>query len=368
MQYSESFKNYVQTVIGQKISSFNKVVNLECSLTTECLNDCSYCAADIRGEQGEIDFDVLIKHIENYKSYAELNRSKFLVALVGADNFLYSKFNELVEYLGQHKIKYYVKGNASTLTKVRALKLKETGCLMIRLTVYGEPEIHNANRGLDTFDLLVERTLMTKEIGLPVLWHLSVGAENIESMKRLIPFVQSLGLDGVTEGRIARAGAAADHKFTDLTPSQWKEFLLYVLQYYYNKDEPNKFNIQFRDKLWIPLLVEEGLLDLSKFENNTFRCGCDTVTDLATIDFRGYIKGCALFESCAQAATPGTNVIKFIPNNEKKVFVAKENATQLNNSFCSKCDYFNFCRGCRAITLANTGDLNAQDPQCWIMR
>lgn len=355
-----ALKSAIQNIFAQRINAYAQSLTLECELTTRCLNNCSYCGADIREQQGEVDFDVLAGHLQAYAGHARAQGLNFGVILVGGDPALYSRFDELLTYLAVNGIRYFVKGNASTLSQKRAARLRETGCEGIKLTCYGEAEMHNAHRGLDTFKLLVERTNLARAHGLPVAWHLSVGKENLASVRRLLPFIASIHLAAVTEGRIGRFGRlAGDADFVDLTPQEWRDFLLELL--HFHQRNPG-FNLAYRDKLWVPLLVEEGLLDLEPFRGQGIRLGCDLFSAMATVDFRGYLKGCGLIESTAKQ-------VVFRPGAEKRaVYLARDSARIEEGSTCAVCTYRDFCRGCRAITLAHTGNVHDQDPQCWMNR
>lgn len=344
------------------MGAYPKALALECELTTRCLNNCSYCGADIYAQQGELDFDVLCGHLQAYAAHARENGLDLMVSLVGGDPFLYTHFDALLTYLAENKISYLVKGNASTMTQKRAMRLKETGCACIKLTFYGEQSVHDAHRGLDTLKLLEERSKMARALGLPVVWHLSVGKENLESVRHALPYIHSLKIDAVVEGRVGKLGRLADDTdFEDLMPHEWRGFLLDLL-HFYEHHRSEGFNLGFRDKLWVPLLVEEGLLDLEPLRGNGIRLGCDLFANSATVDFRGYLKGCGLLESAEKQ-------VVFHPGKEKRhVYLSHETANLRQGSVCAMCTYHDFCRGCRAMALAHTGDANAQDPQCWLHR
>lgn len=360
--YDLAFKAHIQNIFAQRAASYANMISLECELTTRCLNDCSYCGADIYEQQGEVDFGVLTGHLKAYAAHARETGLNFVVSLVGGDPFLYTRFDELLVFLAENNIRYFVKCNASTLTRKRAARLKETGCLSLKMTFYGEAPVHDAHRGLDTLKLLEERSKMARSLGLPVVWHLSVGKENLESVRRSLPYIHSLHLDGVAEGRVGQLGRLAeDADFEDLTPQEWRGFLLDLLHYYY-RHRADGFNLAFRDKLWVPLLVEEGLLDLEPLRGKGIRLGCDLFANGATVDFRGYLKGCGLLESAEKQ-------VVFHPGMaQRAVYLSRETAALQEGSVCATCHYHDFCRGCRALALAHTGDVNAQDPHCWLNR
>lgn len=362
MSYDPAFKSRIQEIFARRVAAYSNNLGLECELTTRCLNNCSYCGADIFEQQGEVDFGVLTGHLKAYAAHAQETGANFVASLVGGDAFLYTRFDELLTFLAENDIRYLVKCNASTLTRKRAERLKETGCTVLKMTFYGEAQVHNAHRGLDTLKLLEERSKMARSLGLPVVWHLSVGKENLESVRRSLPYIRSLNLDGVVEGRVGKIGRLAEEAdFADLTSLEWRGFLLELLHFYYRYGTEG-FNLGFRDKLWIPLLVEEGLLDLAPLRGTGIRMGCDLFANAATVDFRGYLKGCGLLEAAQK------NVIFHPAAQKRAVFLSKDTATLKEGSVCASCIYHDFCRGCRAIALAHSGDASAQDPHCWLGR
>ncbi|CAK0762116.1 hypothetical protein CCP3SC15_2820002 [Gammaproteobacteria bacterium] len=359
MPYDQAYQAHIQHLFAQRIAAYPKSVLLECELTTRCLNNCSYCGADIREEKGEVDLDLLSRHLRAYAAYAKEKGSDLRVILVGGDPVLHGRFDELLGFLAANGIRYGVKGNASTLSRKRLERLKETGCMGVKLTCYGEAEVHDAHRGFDTFNLLVTRSRLARALGLAVIWHLSVSKENLDSLRRLPPFLHAMNLNAITEGRVGKLGRLAkDATFTDITYQEWRDFLLDLL-HFHHRHWRQGFTLAFRDKLWVPLLVEEGLLDLEPFRGNGIRLGCDLAGDMATVDFRGYLKSCGLLEAVSKW---------YFTLGERTVFLAKETMGSTTGAACSRCLYHDFCRGCRAITLANTGRIDEQDPHCWVNR
>jgi radical SAM protein with 4Fe4S-binding SPASM domain len=362
MPYHPAVKPHIQAIFAQKIEFYRRAAFLECELTTRCLNNCSYCGADIFGEQGEVDFDVLTGHLRSYARHARDHDLSLTVSLVGGDPLLYSRLEDLLRFLEEDHFAFFVKANASTLSQQRIEQLAAAGSQGVKLTCYGEPEVHDRHRGLDTYEWLVKRTAAARAAGLKVAWQLSVAKENLDSMRRLLPALAKLALDGIAEGRVGRIGRlAGDQDFADMTPAEWRAFLLDLLHAYLQHG-PATFPLGFRDKLWVPLLVEEGLLDLEPFKGGGIQLGCDLFGYLATVDFRGYLKGCGLIESVGQRAT-------FHPPRERgAVYFARDNMHLAADSVCVACQFADFCRGCRAMAHAHTGDPDGQDPHCWLQR
>lgn len=364
--YTYEIKQHIQEIFDMLANERDKTVSLGLQLTTKCMNDCSYCGSDRHDRVTEINFDLLKSYIVLYKNHAIKLGKNFSVGLDGADNFLYSHFDELVQWLFDNNIVYYIKCNASTLTKDRADRLLATNCDYILITVCGDSKVHDSLRGLDTYDMVCKKTKMAVGKGLKVVWNLTVGSFNIVSIYSILKEIPSMGLDGFSENRLCRSGLANNTGFKELSPIEWRAFLKTLLALWILIGD-DRFPLEFRDTLWVPLLVEEGLLDLSKFQDKGNSLGCDLDTNYACVSVDGHIKGCLTLEAAAKEVNARRNIIKFFPSDKASLFFTSD-IQHAPFSVCKECDYYRFCRGCAAITLANTGNINNQDPQCWVGR
>lgn len=361
--YPYDIKDHIQEMFEISARHRDDDVSLGLQLTTKCMNDCSYCGADRHDRVTEVDFDLLKAHITKYKDHATKIGKGFSVSLDGADNFLYSHFDDLIQWLFEHNIPYFAKCNASTLTLARADRLLETGCEYIRLTVCGDADAHDALRGLDTYEMVCKKTKMATTIGLPVVWNLTVGTDNIDAIYRVLKDVPDMKLCGLMENRMYRAGNANSETYKELSPQEWRTFLMTLLRVWVLLGD-EKFPLEFRDTLWVPLLVEEGLLDLSVFPEKGNSLGCGLDTHYACISVDGHVKGCLTLEAVAKEVDSRQNIIKFYPSDKTSLFFTKD--IGYNYGHCRECKYYQFCRGCAAITLGSTGSINNQDPQCWV--
>ncbi len=148
------------------------------------------------------------------------------------DPLLYSQFNALVLWLNKHGISFIIKANPSTMTRDRAILLKENGCQAVRFTLFGNRTTHNAHRGLDTIEELENKTRMLKTLGMPVMWNLTLGKVNLDQTLDALPFILSVKPNGISIGRLARLGRLGhQEEFTDLTPEEYRSFLLRILEF-----------------------------------------------------------------------------------------------------------------------------------------
>ncbi|MBU0971611.1 MAG: radical SAM protein [Proteobacteria bacterium] len=359
MRNNAQFKTHIKQLFLAKSLGEKFSLRLELELTNDCRNNCSYCGVHHRTGISEIDFNDLTAFLRKMQAVAWEKRQQFLVTLCGGDPLLYTRFESLVSWLKDANIPFTIKANTATMSGRAIALLKETGCKGVRFTLFGDPSTHDANRGLDTHGLLTEKTRQVKVSGIPVMWNLTVGKNNLDQTLSSLPLVKAAGLDGVTIGRLARLGVLENKdNFEDMAPDHFRKFLVQVLEFYYAHYQDG-FSLLFKEKLWLPLLIEEGLLEFSPGNLKKMALGCEACGKHLTVNQKGRILSCGLLPLLELGSI--TTDPEGIPD-----LLTHRPLTSETQTGCSPCAYHAACKGCRAIALANAGDLYAKDPQCWI--
>jgi radical SAM protein with 4Fe4S-binding SPASM domain len=359
MTAENGFKDHITQLFRQRANDKKKVFSIELLLTNRCHNACPYCGAYTGSKPAEIDFEILRSFLVNSAHHLRGRGIEPVIALCGGDPLKYTFFGNLVLLLNKLKLPFLVKGNPSTMTADRAALLKRSGCIGVKMTLFGNETTHNRNRGPDTLAVLVDKTGLLKSLKIPVIWHLSVGKSNLAETVEMLPFIARVNPDGITMGRIAKMGKLQDSSdFEDLSPAEYRHFLLAILDFY-RRHGGNGFNLLFRDKLWVPLLAEEGLLETEGMAPDGPTLGCDAYTNNLTIDNRGNVVPCGGLVS--EIIGPMSAYV----DAPERLFGQPPLSMQ-EPSICHSCRYGPVCRGCRAMALANTGGIYNKDPQCWV--
>lgn len=361
MKYSQPFKDLITEIFHERMADDSEVFYLDLELTSRCKNGCPYCGAYARGGIHEIDYGRLKQFLKKAQDHLPDPCTELFVTLCGGDPLLYPFFGNLVMLLHRLDIPFMIKGNASTMTEDRVDFLQRHGCVAVKMTLFGNEKTHNQNRGKDTLEVLTASTRLLQSYDIAVVWHLSICPENLNETLSMFPFILAEKPDGITIGRLARIGRMEGNTtFSEFTPDTYRDFLLAVLNFYYQHHDAG-FNLQFREKLWVPLLVEEGLLELPPESMDGIISGCDAYGNGFTIGNREDILLCGLMPS----HTIGT-LTQFIDTPECMATHATLDSTQ--PSICHDCRFNTSCRGCRAIALAASGGLYDKDPQCWVQQ
>ena len=359
MKYTRAFKELITQTFQERMADTSADFCLDLELTSRCKNGCPYCGAFAGGGIHDIDYERLQRFLKQAGDHLPEPCTDLFVTLCGGDPLLYPFFGNLVMLLDRLDIPFMIKGNASTITVDRADFLQHHGCAVVKMTLFGNEKTHNRNRGKDTLEVLTARTRLLQSHDISVIWHLSICPENLVETLDMLPFILAEKPDGITIGRLARIGRMAGNAaFSEFTPDTYRDFLLAVLDFY-SRHHANGFNLQFREKLWVPLLVEEGLLDVPPESVEKLVCGCDAYGPGFTVNNREEILLCGLMPT----HTIGT-LTELTDNPERMAAHATLDPTQ--PSACHDCRFTAVCRGCRAIALAASGGLYDKDPQCWV--
>ena len=357
MKYDLDFKDHLEANYTRKANSNAVNVFLEFELTGKCQNKCFFCGNFSQAHAPELDFKQLKTFIKKVSTYYLRKGKQPILSLCGGDPVLYSSFQELLLWLERSNIPFVLKGNPSTIDDDIAWLLQKHGCRGVKFTFLGEEELHNKARGNETVSDLVQKSNLLQSMGMPVLWNLTVGKFNLNSIIKSLPFIQKAQPDGIMIGRLAQIGKLnGNDSQEEVTPGEFKAFLTVILDYYYENYKKG-FNLSFKEKLWLPFLAEQGLLDMENLNIAPTQLGCDAYCRAFNVNSRGEITLCGLLSSYQAVALQDFDIEKVL--NLRTLSVE-------NHSHCHTCKYGPYCQGCRAMALANTGDIYAKDPHCWL--
>lgn len=361
-QKDEVFKRYIQNFFHRKVEAYRKEAVLEIELTNRCGLECPYCGIYSGDTLYDLDPDTLQSAILAYKDHAvRAGFSSMPLSLSGGDPLLYKHFPELLDFLTQQNLPFGLKANASSITEDKLALLKNAPCRVIKITVVGDASIQKTYRGRDTLPVVMEKTALVKRCDIPVVWHFTVGTFNVKNIHSVFHLVTECKPNAIALGRVAHIGKmhAGNTRADTMPPNEYRDFLLDLLAFFY-RNKRHGFDVMFREKLWVPLLAELGLLDIHSLPgSDPIRLGCDAYNRLITLTYKGDILSCGLMPSCIQGSMND-------PSDTVQACFSKRPLSLDTLSPCHTCAYSAFCRGCRGIALANTGSLYNKDPQCWI--
>ncbi|WP_027359229.1 radical SAM protein [Desulforegula conservatrix] len=355
LKMDHNFKNYINSFFMAKAVDYKKRHILEIELTNQCSIGCFYCGATTDCNPVFLDFESLCNTIRQF-SESRINNSIIpQFSFTGGDPLEYPYFENLMIFLRDNNSNFSLKLNPSTITEPVYEMISNAACESVKLTFMGIRS-QAKYRKKDSPEILSHVTRQFRKNGTPVVWHFSIGEFNRADLLDSLGFVLENKPDAVSIGRLARVGKLNEKNYpVDIQPGDFREFLKQMLLFLYN-NKRHGLNLVFKEKLWVPFLCEEGLIETEDLFKPGARLGCDAIERLLVLTYSGDLIGCGLLPEPVLSKMVDNDFYNYISSINHKYELSE-------NDPCSQCRYLNVCRGCRGVAGGSTEN---KDPQCWL--
>lgn len=335
-----------------------RTFSLQWHITDKCDQRCKHCyiygGKDNACKQ-ELELEILEKILKDFLvSCKKLDVSPF-ISVTGGDPLLHKNAWEFFKMLHDENVNFGILGNPFHLNKENARKLHELGCISYQMSIDGLRETHDFIRKKGSFDTTLETIRVINESGMNSAIMTTVSRININEVLQIVPIVVKAEVNTFAFSRYCPNENDIKNM---VTAHEYKEFLSKMWEVY-NKYKDGKTRLMLKDHLWKLFLYENGLLDISSFEDNIIYDGCHCGITHLTVLADGTVYACRRCES---------PVGKVPKDSLYDIFVGEEMDKYRNYEdfeACSKCELFRFCRGCPAVAKCVTGNFYTKDPQCW---
>jgi radical SAM/SPASM domain protein of ACGX system len=311
--------------------------------------------------ENELSSDECLKIIDDFYHWIRAWGIQGRINFTGGDPLLKNGVFELIKYAHDKGITVGILGNPEPLNHEVVSRLRTSGVTSYQVSIDGMEKTHDKFRRKGSFKRTLEAIKLLNQGGIRSVVMSTVSKQNVED---LIPLINLVAKEKVTVfdfARLVPIGKGVQFKEELIKPEEYRNLLLDVLEEYRRLEKEGCQTFFGRkDHLWTLLYKELGLLPpLSEDKKTIFR-GCAIGINLLVVVADGIVYPCRRLP---------LKIGKAPEQSLRDVFI---NSSELNEmrqlekfKKCSKCDLFQYCRGCPAVAYGATGDYFAPDPQCW---
>lgn len=224
------------------------------------------------------------------------------------------------------------------------------------ISIDGPKDIHETLRGKNTFGPTIKTIELLRKNGLYVNMQATISKINQKYIENIIKTGKRLQVNRISFMRLKGIGAGANYKELILNTNETKKLneKLYAL----TKKEKDVY-VMTKDSFVNTL--DTNLIKEAKELGPQYICGgCRAGMEMLYISYKGEIYPCPflriflgnIFKDDIWDIWLNSPVLQNLRNKEKY-------------SKCSKCEYWQVCRGCRAEALRVSKNYLAPDPYCW---
>lgn len=340
---------------------------LQWHVTAKCLNSCSHCyLQESEGYQSEIKNELSVEQcLEIIDDFYEMVKAWGVggrINFTGGDPLLKNDIFKLIEHARSRDIVVGILGNGETLNYETALKLKESGVSSYQVSIDGTEKTHDRLRRKGSFRATIEGLRILNKVGIRSVVMSTVSKQNIDEIAWVANIAAKENVSIFDFARLTPIGKGSQFKNDLIKPKEYRSFLLKMLEEY-QRLEKNGYKTYFgrKDHLWKLLYRELGLFQPLTDDREIIFQGCAIGIHLIVIAADGTVYPCRRLP---------IKIGKVPEQSLRDIFI---NSPELNKirqvekmEKCSKCDLFQYCRGCPAVAYGfSGGNYFAPDPQCW---
>lgn len=351
----------------QKSHYRRKYFILQWHVTAKCSNRCAHCYMHCSEEYyseivNELSIDDGLRVLDDFHrmiaSWNVLGRVNF----TGGDPLLKPGILELIKYANEKNMMIGILGNPELLDYKMAIKLKRSGVMHYQLSIDGMEETHDRLRSRGSFRRTLKAIKLLNQVGISSGVMFTLSKQNADELIPVIRLIARKKVAIFDFARLVPMGAGVQFQDEMLKPKEFRNLLLDVLEEYkLLKDGGCNTLFGRKEYLWKLLYQELGLLKPISKDKKIVFSGCSIGISILTILANGTVYSCRRLpikigkvpeESLGYIfmQSPKHNELRKIERMEK----------------CSKCELFQYCRGCPSVAFAvSAGNYFAPDPQCW---
>lgn len=337
------------------------IFNFQWHITDECDQRCKHCYIFAENNSKPIDrmdFDSMLKTIENCEDFChEFDRRPYFF-ITGGDPILHEDFWKLAETLHSKNYSFTILGNPFHLDKNVCRRLKNLGCERYQLSIDGLEKMHDIFRKPGSFKTTLEKIPILQSAGIRVAIMTTVSKLNAKDLLKIIDVVVESGADVFS---FARYCPTSEDKSTGILPQDYRKLLAAVDEKFREYESKNvRTYFDRKDHLWTLFEYEAGRFKIpNDAEPEMIYSGCNCGNAHLTILPTGDVLACRRVKN-SRVGNVFEDRLVDLWLNEMEKFREYDRFEK-----CSKCELLPYCRGCPAVASSSNGSFYSPDPQCW---
>lgn len=330
-------------------------------VTRSCNLNCVHCRAS--SEKGPYEGELDTKKAKRILDEITLTGSPIII-LTGGEPLLRKDIFELARYGTGLGLRMVMATNGTLLTPEMAVEMKKSGIKRVSISLDGETaEKHDNFRKVNgAFDASLKGISYLKEAGIEFQVNTTVTRHNVDDIDKILKMTVDLGAVAHHIFLLVPTGRAKDMENQEIDSQKYEK----LLHWFFEMRDKTPLHLKATcAPHYYRILRQEARKRGEKinFENyglDAVTRGCLGGTSFCFISYDGIVQPCGYLElNCGDLKEASFDRIW----KESRIFNELRDFSCYKGK-CGKCEYRNFCGGCRARAYEATGDYLEEEPMC----
>ena len=339
------------------------------SITTKCNLKCKHCYSESSEEAGYDDLttDESLRVIDEIADWGI-----GLLVFDGGEPLVREDFFQIADYASGKGITTGIGSNGTLIDAATARKLVKVGIRYVSISIDGaDAETHDAFRGeTGNFKKALDGALACKGAGLPFQFNTVLRKKTIPHLSDILRLATEYGAYGVELFDLMLVGRAKrECQDEALTVKQRQGLVEWLAQAQIDYPIPIETPSLPMYPLILKLNIDKGIRpkhipmeELARLAYYGRGCAAGRPRGYLVIRNNGELNPCIFLQ--VNLGNVKEKSLRQIW--QESPILAQLRSRELLKGECGKCNYRDICAGCRGRAYAQTGDMLASDPGCWI--
>ncbi len=333
-------------------------------ITEECDQRCKHCyifGEDARKACVSTPWEQLVATLDQVQARCAASHGYPTLAISGGDPLLHPQFWDFAEELHRRGISWTAMGNPFHLDLEACRRLRRLGCFQYQMSLDGLEEFHDRLRKPGSYRATLAALAPLQEAGVETQLMATASRQNLDD---ILACMDVAACHGVSSFSFARYCATSPEKARELYPTP-EEYRAFLLAYWEKKRDYERTGcrtvFKTKEHLFTLLRWELGDFELPSWSGKrppALYGGCH-LGSKATICANGDLVACRRMPSVVGNICHDS--LWDVEHGEAMRHYAEVDGIEK----CRDCELLLWCRGCRAVGVNATGNLQAADPMCW---
>lgn len=331
---------------------------LQWDSTNECNLQCKHCYHHLHtSDKREMNLEETKKMLDDLKETSKRWSMTPRISISGGEPLMRKDLFDILNYANENGIITAILTNGTLLTPEKSKEIYSMGVRRVQISIDGKKETHNQIRARPfAYDKALEGIVNASLFGIDVTVSMTLMQSNKGEFEEVIQASINAGAKKVgfkTYVPDKRLGAN-DPEYVNAKEAffVFKDTKKLIEKY------SHKITVLTSDTLWRILEPNSSVKEMATKENK-YLTGCSAGYRALSVLSDGTVYPCRRLPIQIGDITEG--ISNLIVNN--KVMQELRNLDKMKRN--SSCEKVSYCRGCRAIAYAVTGDFMAKDPMCF---
>ena len=330
-------------------------------VTRSCNLNCVHCRAS--AEKGPYEGELSTEKAKQVLDEITLTGSPIII-LTGGEPLLRNDIFELAEYGTGLGLRMVMATNGTLLTPEIVKNMKDSGIKRVSISLDGEnAEKHDAFRKVQgAYDASLKGISLLNDAGLEFQVNTTVTRHNADDIDKILNLAVNLGAVAHHIFLLVPTGRAKEMENQEIDSQRYEK----LLHWFYDMRDKTPLHLKATcAPHYYRILRQEAhakgiKIDFETFGLDAMTRGCLGGTSFCFISYDGIIQPCGYLElNCGDLKETSFDKIW----KDSKIFNELRDFSNYKGK-CGRCEYRNFCGGCRARAYESTGDYLAEEPLC----